>query len=73
MKWAHNFSLITIFLLGKMVIRKKSFVNFIQSGVIIDTNLSKSAIIWEIYKVKLIYQNITFWKVLSIGIYTSKC
>ena len=50
MKSTHNFSLITIFLLiftraialvkirGKMVIREKLFVNFIQNGVIIDTN-----------------------------------
>ena len=50
MKSTHNFSLITIFLLiftramalvkirRKMVIHKKWFVNFIKSGVIIDTN-----------------------------------
>ena len=50
MKSTHNFSLITIFLLiftravalvkirSKMVICEKLFVNFIQNGVIIDTN-----------------------------------
>ena len=53
MKWTHNFSLITIFLvlftravalvkiMRKMVIREKLIVNFIQNGVIVDTNLSK--------------------------------
>ena len=52
MKWTHNFSLITTFLIiftraialveirRKMVIRETLFVNFIQNGVIIDTNVS---------------------------------
>ena len=55
MKSTHNFSLITIFVLiftraialvkiRKMVIREKLFVNFIHSGVIIDTNLK----LWQI-------------------------
>ena len=50
MKLTHNFSVITIFLLiftravalvkimRKMVIHEKLFLNFIQNGVIIDTN-----------------------------------
>ena len=51
MKWTHNFSLITIFLviftravalvkiMRKMVSRETLFVNLIQNRVIIDTNL----------------------------------
>ena len=51
MKWTHNFSLITIFLViftravalvkikRKMVSRETLFVNLIQNRVIIDTNL----------------------------------
>ena len=38
-KSTHNCSLITIFL---MVIREKSFANFIHSSVIIDTNSFES-------------------------------